>query len=318
MGPDGAGADGAGAAKAGRKCARQGSVLVFPDGDHGQPCCRWSSLHGARLGGDGGVGHPLAQLGGWWCFHRHGCAAVCRAKPRRRPPLPARVEHAIRPDDIHCSATRLVCLENTHNLAGGRVLSRSQTQDVRDLCDAHGLLLHIDGARLANAAVALDTTMAELAAPAHSATLCLSKGLGAPCGSLLAGSTDFIARALRLRKMLGGAMRQTGVVAAAGVYALEHNVRRMKQDHRLCARLREGFLSIPGMPKPAEADTNILLFDLPPSHDPERYTQHLEEHHGILISSARYGRQLRAVTHLHLEEADIDAVLDATEAFLAK
>ncbi|HZD56455.1 MAG TPA: low-specificity L-threonine aldolase [Anaerolineales bacterium] len=170
---------------------------------------------------------------------------------------------AIRPDNPHQPVTRLIALENTHNRCGGTPLTAEYTQAVGDIARHHGLRLHLDGARIFNAAVALGLEAADLAAPADSVTFCLSKGLSAPVGSVLCGSADFIHRAQRMRKQLGGGMRQAGILAAAGIVALQTMVGRLEEDHRLARRLAEGLASIPdlalvyGMPK-----TNMVFLSL--------------------------------------------------------
>ncbi|MGL5319786.1 MAG: low-specificity L-threonine aldolase, partial [Aeromonas veronii] len=154
------------------------------------------------------------------------------------------IKAALAPDDAHFVQTRLICLENTHN---GKVLPLSYLQEMGAFVAERGLKLHLDGARLFNAAVASETPVGVIAAPFDSISICLSKGLGAPVGSLLVGSHDFIARARRLRKMLGGGMRQAGILAQAGLFALEQHVTRLADDHRRAKRLAEGLAALPGI-----------------------------------------------------------------------
>lgn len=154
------------------------------------------------------------------------------------------IKAALAPDDAHFVQTRLICLENTHN---GKVLPLSYLQEMGAFVAERGLKLHLDGARLFNAAVASETPVEVIAAPFDSISICLSKGLGAPVGSLLVGSHDFIARARRLRKMLGGGMRQAGILAQAGLFALEQHVSRLADDHRRAKRLAEGLAALPGI-----------------------------------------------------------------------
>ena len=158
------------------------------------------------------------------------------------------IQNAIRPDDIHDPVTRLICLENTHNRCGGVALSPEYTRQVGELARQHDLSLHLDGARLFNAAVVQGVNAKELAGPADSVSICLSKGLSAPVGSVLCGSKEFIQRALRIRKQLGGGMRQAGILAAAGIVALETMVERLAEDHRRAARLAEGSVLPSGSP----------------------------------------------------------------------
>jgi threonine aldolase len=191
----------------------------------------------------------------------HGVQAVPLPGERGLVPLEL-LRTSVRADDVHMPRTRLIVLENTHNLSGGSVLPRGYMQDVRCLADELGLRVHMDGARLANAAAALGCELAELAVHAHTTTLCLSKGLGAPVGSLLAGSAEFISNARRARKLLGGGMRQAGVLAAAGLLAMGPNWReRMLRDHELarafaarCAPLRSVRVIAP--------ETNLVVVEV--------------------------------------------------------
>jgi len=173
------------------------------------------------------------------------------------------IRQVIRSGDAHEPISRLVALENTHNRCGGAALSAEYTRLVGDLAHEHGLLLHIDGARIFNAAVALRVDARQLAAPADSVTFCLSKGLCAPVGSLVCGSKEFIARVHRVRKQLGGGMRQAGVLAAAGVVALQSMVERLADDHRRARLLAQGLAAIPGLAlDPGTPKTNMLFCSL--------------------------------------------------------
>ena len=167
---------------------------------------------------------------------------------------------AIRPDDDHCAHTQMVVLENTHNMCGGKVLSPEYVEDMNAFCRKHRIILHMDGARLANASVALKKPMHTLAEPCRSVTLCLSKGLGAPVGSLLAGTESFITRARHIRKALGGGMRQAGIIAAAGLVALEDFVPQLTVDHKHAQVLAKG-LSKLGF-SVIEPESNIVIFNL--------------------------------------------------------
>lgn len=175
------------------------------------------------------------------------------------------IEAAIRPDDVHHPITRLVTLENTHNRCGGVALTADYTRAVGELAHAHGLQLHLDGARLFNAAVAQGLPASELAAPADSISICLSKGLCAPVGSVLVGSHEFIRRAHRIRKQVGGGMRQAGILAAAGIVALESMVDRLAEDHARARRLAAGLAQIPGLALDAGSPfTNMVFVALKP------------------------------------------------------
>lgn len=197
-------------------------------------------------------------------FEGGGAAVLGSVQPQ---PLPMsadgqldllEVVKAIKPLDPHFARTRLLCLENTHS---GVVLPQAYARTAKSLCDQHGLALHLDGARLFNAAIASKCSVATLAEPFDSVSICLSKGLGAPVGSVLAGSKSLIERALRWRKVLGGGMRQAGLLAAAGLYALEHHVERLAEDHANAARIAALLDSV--QPGCARAATNMVFVDLP-------------------------------------------------------
>jgi threonine aldolase len=200
----------------------------------------------------------------------------------------------------HNSPTRLVCVENTHNRSGGHLWSEAQITAVASVARAHGLALHLDGARLLNAAAALGTSAAALAAPFDTASLCFSKGLGAPVGSVLAGSRAHIERARRFRKMLGGGMRQSGILAAAADYALDHNVARLPEDHAN-ARLIATRLGL----DPAAVPTNIVMIDLRPHHPPAAELQATLQAAGVRCLAIA-ARRLRLVTHLDVTRADCE------------
>jgi threonine aldolase len=205
---------------------------------------------------------------------------------------------AIKPDDFHFARTRLLCLENTIH---GRVLSQRYAEDACALAQAHGLTTHLDGARLFNAAVRQNVAAADLAAPFDSVSICLSKGLGAPVGSVLCGSQAFIKQAKRWRKMLGGGMRQSGILAAAGIYALEHNVARLAEDHANAALLAEELSTVAELHiDPAMVQTN-MVFVTPAAGVAEALTRHLQGQ-GILVDP---GATLRLVTHLDVSREDI-------------
>jgi threonine aldolase len=224
---------------------------------------------------------------------------------------PERIEAAIRPDDDHFPRTRLIALENSHNVLGGRVLSLEYVQQVRAIADRHQLKLHCDGARLWNAAVALQEAPATLAKPFDSLNVCLSKGLAAPVGSLAVGSKPFIAEARRARKVLGGGMRQAGVIAAAGIVALTEMIDRLAQDHANAQRLAEGLTDL-GYRPTHPVETNIVFFEPPEGVGPSDLSSRWQKE-GLLINPADSGI-FRAVTHHGIEANDIERVL----AILAK
>ena len=224
----------------------------------------------------------------------------------------ARIEAAIKPDDSHYAVTRLIALENTF---GGRVIPESYVNEVRLLADARKLNMHLDGARLFNAAAAISAAQGvptmdaakRISKPFNSVSICLSKGLGAPVGSLLLGDAALIDRARRLRKMIGGGMRQAGIVAAAGRYALEHHVERLKTDHANARTLAEGLARASGGALKIEVpQTNMVWVDVPAAHA-EPFAAHLKRN-GILVHGT--ARQ-RWVTHLDISSAMIDQTIQA-------
>jgi threonine aldolase len=201
-----------------------------------------------------------------FCYEAGGTAALggvhpmpVRTTPDGRLPLES-IEAAIRGDNVHFPTTRLICLENTHNRCGGAVLDEAYTRAVGELAHRHGLKLHLDGARIFNAAAALEVEARRLAGPADSVTFCLSKALCAPVGSLLCGERTFIAHARRIRKQLGGAMRQAGVLAAAGIVALETMVDRLAEDHRRARALAQGLGAIPGITLENDAPASNMVY----------------------------------------------------------
>lgn len=213
---------------------------------------------------------------------------------------------AIRGPNIHAPRDVLLCLENTHNRCGGAAISLAAMNGMTDAARDGGLSVHLDGARLFNAAIALGVEPAAVAVQCGSVSFCLSKGLGCPVGSLICGSSDFIAEARRNRKMLGGGMRQAGILAAAGIYALEHNVDRLAQDHENAARLAEGLnkLGVFRVPPP---QTNIVVVDVLEG-SLEAWIERLREA-GVLV--VPFGAErMRLVTHLDVDAAAIAEALD--------
>jgi threonine aldolase len=226
---------------------------------------------------------------------------------------PDDIARAIRSKDIHYPETTLLCLENTHNRCGGAVLTIDYTNEVCNLAHTRGLRVHLDGARIFNAAVALGVPAWAPAQNSDSVALCLSKGLSAPVGSLLCGSKDFVERARKFRKMLGGGMRQAGVIAAAGIVALETMVDRLAEDHANARRLADGLAGIKGMSLAQdEIATNIVMFHLSPELSVVEFTEGLEKA-GVKIG-LRDGRPFRAVTHCMVSSSDIDEALTRIEA----
>jgi threonine aldolase len=216
------------------------------------------------------------------------------------------LEDKVRPDNEHYVRTRLVCLENTHNRGGGRVYPLEKIQAISAWARRHGLALHLDGARLWNAAVATGVRPAEWARPFDSVSVCFSKGLGAPVGSALAGPRDFVARARRLRKLFGGGMRQVGVLAAAALYALDHHVERLADDHRHARVIAGAVADTPGMRlDPPEVETNLVWFEVDPELGSARDVAAALKQRGVLVHVAS-PHTLRACTHLDVSAAQAE------------
>ncbi len=223
---------------------------------------------------------------------------------------PEQVRAAVKPDDSHYPITRLLCLENS---VWGRVLPLEQIAAPAAAAREAGLSVHLDGARYFNATVALRLPPDALANEADSVSLCLSKGLGAPVGSLLLGPAGFIARARRTRKMLGGGMRQAGILAAAGLYALEHNRARLAEDHARARRLAEALAALPGLSVDPEAvDSNMVFVTLPA--DQQAALGAFMAERGIAVSAG--APTIRLVTHLDIDDAKLEAVIAAFEDFI--
>ncbi len=225
---------------------------------------------------------------------------------------PADVQEAVRADgNVHFPRSRLLCLENTHNRCGGAVLSPVQMRSLAAVARNHGLRLHVDGARIFNAAVALGVSARELAAEADSVTFCLSKGLAAPVGAVICGSREFIAEARRSRKAVGGGMRQAGILAAAGIVALEEMIDRLAEDHANARLLAEAIAGMPGLEiDPATVRTNIVIYNVThPSLTPAQVSAALKER-GVLINPTE-GRSMRAVTHYGIERGDVEKAIVA-------
>lgn len=238
---------------------------------------------------------------------------------------PEQVEAAINPRVSYRTPTRLLCLENTHNLWSGLPMPKDLKDQLVAVAHKHGLKVHLDGARIFNAAIALKTPAAELARGCDSVMFCLSKGLAAPVGSMLVGDRDFIAEARRVRKLFGGGMRQVGVLAAAGIVALTTMVDRLAEDHQRARRLAEGLAELPGVDiAPERIMTNIVVFRLSrpdlagdPSSPPNaRFVAAMKEQ-GVLCGA--FGKEeVRMVTHYHITDDDIDRALAAARKVLGR
>jgi len=225
---------------------------------------------------------------------------------------PAQVEGAVRdPSNPHFPHSRVICLENTHNRCGGAALTPAQVATIKAVADRHGLRMHLDGARIFNASIALGVDARELAAPFDSVQFCFSKGLAAPVGSAIVGSRAFIAEARRNRKVVGGGMRQAGVIAAAALVALEQMVDRLADDHANARRLAEGLAEIPGVSiDPTTVQTNIVIFGLSNPAIAIADVVNGLAGEGVKMNPIS-ATQFRAVTHYGIERDDIDAALIA-------
>jgi len=230
----------------------------------------------------------------------------------------SQIEEVIRPQDHHFPVTRLICLENTHNRGGGSIYPMEKMAAIHRLAKSKDLQIHLDGARLWNASVATGINPKEYAKWADSVSVCLSKGLGAPIGSLVAGPKKFIDRVHRFRKMFGGGMRQVGIIAAAGIYALDHHIERLKEDHQNAKRLALGLQKFKGVSiDPEHVETNIVIFDLANSGMIASQVTEAMKKERVLTHA--FGRtQIRIVTHLDVSSEDIEVALGAFEKVLGK
>jgi len=218
---------------------------------------------------------------------------------------------SIRADDPHFPKTRLFWIENTHNKGGGKIVPIELMKALNDLSKQTKIPVHMDGARICNASVASEIPLVEWAAMVDSLSVCLSKGLGAPVGSIVLGNKSFIYHCRRARKALGGGMRQAGIIAAAGLYALKNHIKRLNEDHRRAKLLAHELTKIPGLSIHPDADTNIVMVNLEESmkFDGQRMMAELEKHHVRMFALGP--RQLRAVTHLDVSDQDIIQTIEA-------
>lgn len=222
---------------------------------------------------------------------------------------PDEVRDALREKTAHTVRTKVISIENTHNFHGGAVVPLENIKAIREIAQEHGIRLHIDGARIMNASAATSISVAEYATHADSLMFCLSKGLSAPVGSMLVGDAPFIAEARILRRMLGGGMRQAGVIAAAGIVALTEMVDRLEEDHLNAKKLATGLAKINGvLIDPEEVETNIVAFKLSDPHPPYGDVVEKLKTKGLLVVTMA-GKLLRMVTHKDVSSTDVDAAL---------
>ncbi len=255
-------------------------------------------------------------------YERSGMAAVCGALVR---PIPGalgtldldRLADTLSAGDLHRQRTGLVCLENTHNNCGGTALTVEHTQAVADLAHDYGVPVHIDGARIFNAAVALGVDVADLVAPADTITFCFSKGLGAPVGAMVCGSAEVIQRTREARKLFGGGMRQAGILAAAAMWALEHNVPKLADDHRRIRQIAATLAALPGIEVDLDSvQTNMVYFRVEREDiGAPRLCERLADYD--IKAYARDETLIRLVTHVQVTDADADAVCGALREILA-
>ena len=227
------------------------------------------------------------------------------------------IRASIRSEDVHHPITRLICLENTQNICGGVPLTAVYTRQVGELARRNNLFLHIDGARIFNAAAAQNVSARELVEPADSVMFCLSKGLAAPIGSILVGTRKFIARARHLRKMLGGGMRQVGIVAAAGIISLEKMTKRLSEDHARAKKLADGLRQVDGLVVDANSPyTNMVYLNLSENvqTDAHQITQKMKDH-GVLVDPEN-PRRFRLVTHYWIDDQAVEKTVSAFQKVL--
>lgn len=260
----------------------------------------------------------MGNLGHTFLFEGGGISALGGVFPHTIPNQPdgslllSDVEAAIRPDDIHDPVSRMLILENTHNRCGGTVLTIDYTQHAAELAHRHGLHFHLDGARIFNAAATLRVDVMQLCQPADSVTFCLSKGLCAPVGSVVCGTREFIKRGLRIRKMLGGGMRQAGILAAAGIVALDKMTIRLHEDHEKAVRLATGLSAIPGITFELGMPQSNMVF---PSLTEEvplstgEFSEKLADL-GVKVGVVAH-RRFRLVTHYWVSDEEINFTIEA-------
>ena len=282
------------------------SAVFVPSGTQGNLCALMA--HCQR-----GDEYIVGERAHTYRYEAGGAAVLGSIQPQPVPVLPDgrldldAVAAAIKPPDHHFANSRVLCLENTHD---GKVLPLDHQREAADLADRHDLSLHLDGARLWNAAIALGVPPADVAAPFDTVSVCLSKGLGAPVGSVLAGSAELIERARKWRKMLGGGMRQSGVLAAAGLYALANNIDRLADDHANAARLTEGLGALEGV-EVVGCETNMAFVRFP---DGVGLANAVADD-GLLIAEGH--PVTRLVTHIDVSADDVESAIEIVAKHLA-
>lgn len=226
------------------------------------------------------------------------------------------IRQNIRPINLHCPLTKMVTLENSHNRHGGTILPQDEILKVREVCDEHGLILHLDGARIWNVHIATGISLSDLTKPFDSVSVCLSKGLGAPIGSMVLGSIEFIDRCRRERKLFGGGMRQAGIIAAAGLFAVRNNISRLVEDHANARNLAEGLNQFQVFSVDlSRVETNIVLADIEGSETAESILAKLKE---VDVWAVPFGpKRIRMVTHLDVTQSDCNEALSRMSSILS-
>ena len=291
--------------------------LFFPSGT----MCNSAAIRALTMRGDELFVHAQAHV----MFYEQGGASAlsnvqlrCFDSPDGTLDLEKMEEYVHTDADVHHAPTRLVCLENTHNHCGGVVLPIEHIRAVREFCDRHDLKLHLDGARLGNAAAATGISLPEYGALFDTVSICLSKGLGAPVGSVLVGDAETTLLAQRARKIYGGGMRQAGIVAAAGIYALEHNLERLADDHTRARVLANGLAALPGLEVDLrKVQTNMVFAGTRETGVPAAELMDRLAEQGVLaLDEAPWS--IRFVTHLDLDDDDIEQAIAAVERALTQ
>jgi threonine aldolase len=259
------------------------------------------------------LSHPVHFEGGGPAVHSR--ASIRPLETATGVFTAAQVEGALRVDDAHFPRSRLVCIENTHNLHGGRIWPLKAVEEVGACARRHGLAVHLDGARLLNAVVAAGVPARDYCRHVDSCWIDLSKGLGCPAGAVLAGTREFLAQAWRYKHLFGGALRQAGILAAAGVYALEHHVERLADDHAKAKALAAGLAGVKGIAVDAAAvETNIVMFDIAGTGLARAEFLERLRPHGVRFSPLMQPTRLRAVTHLDIAPDGVDKALAAVRS----
>lgn len=225
----------------------------------------------------------------------------------------SQMEEVINSEDVHFPVTRLVCLENTHNRGGGSIYSLNEIKNIRALCDEKKIALHLDGARVFNALVESDYSAKDLGAQFHSISICLSKGLGTPIGSVLLGTNAFIHQAKRIRKVFGGGMRQAGFIAAAGIYALQNNINRLKEDHKKAKQIATLLSSKTWVKEVIPADTNLVIFSCLSAAETDRFLHHLTQHQ--IKANKVSADAIRFVFHLDITDTLFEELTQIVNRF---